>query len=69
EPLLDRVLDGGEIVYESPPIDEMRERRKADLSRLDPGVKRIMNPHIYHVSLSEKLWTLKQELIESAKEE
>jgi hypothetical protein len=45
----------------------MRERRNADLGRLDPGVKRILNPHIYHVSLSEKLWSLKQELIQKEK--
>ena len=67
EPLLEGVLDGGEIAHEPPPIEEMRERRKADLSRLDPGVKRIMNPHIYHVSLSEKLWNLKKELVEAAR--
>jgi nicotinate phosphoribosyltransferase len=45
----------------------MRERRQADVERLDPGVKRIMNPHVYHVSLTERLWSLKQGLIESAK--
>jgi nicotinate phosphoribosyltransferase len=67
EPLLEGILDGGEIAHEPPPIEEMRERRKADLSRLDPGVKRIMNPHIYHVSLSEKLWNLKKELVEAAR--
>jgi nicotinate phosphoribosyltransferase len=67
EPLLDRILDSGETVYEPPPVEELRDRRKADLSRLDPGVKRIMNPHIYHVSLSEKLWSLKEGLVEEAK--
>lgn len=45
------------------PIDQMRARRRADMARLDPGVKRLVNPHIYHVSLTETLWTLKQELI------
>jgi nicotinate phosphoribosyltransferase len=43
----------------------MRTIRDHDLERLDAGVKRIMNPHIYHVSLSPKLWELKQELISS----
>ena len=33
------------------------------MERLDPGVKRLMNPHIYHVSLSEKMWQMKQKLI------
>jgi nicotinate phosphoribosyltransferase len=32
---------------------------------LDPGVKRLINPHIYHVSLTRRLWDLKQELIKS----
>jgi len=29
-------------------------------------VRRIMNPHIYHVSLTQPLWNLKQKLIEAA---
>jgi nicotinate phosphoribosyltransferase len=64
EPLLVEILRDGQLVYEQPTLDEMRERRREDLERLDPGVKRILNPHIYHVSLSEKLWDLKQQLIE-----
>lgn len=64
EPLLDEVMRDGKVVTETPSIDEMRELRKHDVARLDPGVKRLMNPHIYHVSLSENLWDLKQRLIE-----
>ena len=37
------------------------------MERLDPGVKRLMNPHIYHVSLSEKMWQRKQKLIAAMK--
>jgi nicotinate phosphoribosyltransferase len=65
EPLLVPVLEDGKLVYELPAIEEMRSRREADLGRLDPGVRRIMNPHIYHVSLTESLWDLKQALIQS----
>ena len=65
EPLLVDVLRKGELVYDLPSIEKMRERRQADLERLDPGVRRIVNPHIYHVSLTERLWNLKQELIQS----
>lgn len=65
EPLLVTVLDAGQQIYDCPPLEAIREQREADLNRLDPGVKRIINPHIYHVSLSERLWTLKQELIDS----
>jgi nicotinate phosphoribosyltransferase len=66
EPLLVDVLQEGRLVYELPTIDEMREQRVVDVRRLDPGVRRVMNPHIYHVSLTQRLWDLKQELIRSA---
>jgi nicotinate phosphoribosyltransferase len=65
EPLLVDVLDGGALVYDLPSIEEMRDQRQGDIERLDPGVKRLINPHIYHVSLTRRLWDLKQELIAS----
>jgi nicotinate phosphoribosyltransferase len=46
----------------------MRQRRQADLERLEPGVRRIINPHVYHVSLTEPVWSLKQELIASVEQ-
>lgn len=60
------VLQEGRLVAELPPLDDLRARREQDLERLDPGVKRLVNPHVYHVSLTEKLWNLKQDLITSA---
>jgi nicotinate phosphoribosyltransferase len=65
EPLLIEIWREGKLVYDLPSINVMREIRKADVERLDAGVKRLMNPHIYHVSLSQRLWDLKQELIHS----
>jgi nicotinate phosphoribosyltransferase len=66
ESLQVEVLRAGQLVYDLPSIEAMRAWREADLDRLDPGVKRLMNPHIYHVSLSERLWNLKQALIATA---
>ncbi len=66
EPLLVEVLREGERVYEWPPIDAIRHQRQADVSRLDPGVRRIVNPHIYHVSITPRLYDMKQNLIASA---
>ena len=63
EPLLVDVIVDGDIVYDLPSIEEMRRVRNQDLEKLDSGVKRIMFPHIYHVSLTQRLWDLKQELI------
>jgi nicotinate phosphoribosyltransferase len=36
------------------------------VARLDPGVRRLINPHIYHVSVTERLWEMKQKLIAGA---
>jgi nicotinate phosphoribosyltransferase len=66
ESLLVDILREGRVVAELLPIEGLRARREADIQRLDPGVLRLMNPHIYHVSLSERLWEKKQELIDSA---
>jgi len=65
EPLLLEILKEGKMVVEMPSIEIMRTMRQADIERLDGGVRRIMNPHIYHVSLTQRLWYLKQELIRS----
>jgi nicotinate phosphoribosyltransferase len=40
-----------------------QKRRLADLERLDPGVRRLVNPHVYHVSLTPELAKLKHEMI------
>jgi nicotinate phosphoribosyltransferase len=66
EPLLVDVLRDGRRLDGPATLDELRRRRQDDVERLDPGVRRLMNPHIYHVSLSESLWLLKQQLIKSA---
>ncbi len=67
EPLLVEMLREGALTGDRPSIEEMRAVRARDLERLDPGVKRLINPHLYHVSLTQRLWELKESLIESAK--
>ena len=66
ESLLVDVLDQGKLVVGLPDIEEIRRKRMADVERLDSGVRRLMNPHIYHVSLTQRLWDLKQRLIAEA---
>lgn len=67
ECLLQDVFLHGKLVQEHPSIQEIREIRDKDLQVLDPGVKRLINPHIYHVSLSQELRDLKQDMIDSWK--
>jgi nicotinate phosphoribosyltransferase len=63
EPLLEEVMKEGRVTAVWPSLDTMRALRVEDEKRLDAGVRRLINPHVYHVSLSERLWDLKQALI------
>ncbi len=65
EPLLVEMWHEGHVRTELPSLEGLREQRRADVERLDAGVRRLVNPHIYHVSLSEALWELKQKLLAS----
>ncbi len=69
EPLLSEVLRDGRQVYELPSLATIRQQRQDDIEALDPGTRRLVNPHIHHVSLSESLWTLKQETIAKAQKQ
>jgi nicotinate phosphoribosyltransferase len=66
ESLLTPVLEDGRLKSTPPDIESIRQQRDRDLERVDAGVKRIINPHVYHISLSEKLWNLKQQLARQA---
>ncbi len=65
EPLLNEIIKDGKLVYNFPSIEELRRLREKDIENLDSGIKRLILPHPYHVSLSQKLWDVKQNLIES----
>jgi nicotinate phosphoribosyltransferase len=69
EPLQAEILRAGQRVYPPQTIEAMRAQRHADMERLDPGVRRLLNPHIYHVSLTERLWDVKQHLIATARDQ
>ncbi|MGD2044205.1 MAG: nicotinate phosphoribosyltransferase, partial [Acidimicrobiia bacterium] len=57
-------FDKGERVDGTPDLEELRRRRQHDLDRLDTGVRRLVNPHIYHVSLTRKMKDLQRRLVE-----
>ncbi len=68
EPLLEEV-DLGARVDEREAVEMARTRRRDDLDRLDTGVRRLVNPHVYHVSLSSESHRLKQRVIEEMRAE
>jgi len=66
EPLLEVVFQDGKRAGGQPDLETLRSRRNHDLERLDPGVRRLINPHIYHVSLTRGLKELRHDLITEA---
>jgi nicotinate phosphoribosyltransferase len=63
EALLQPVYIGGRLVYELPDLRQIRRHVEAGLARFAPEILRHVNPHIYHVDLSQRLWDLKQRLL------
>lgn len=62
------VLADGEVVHPGgeEALDDlaaMARRREADVAALDAGVRRLINPHTYHVSITDDLLRLKQDLV------
>lgn len=66
-PLLVKIFDKGECVYQSPSLEEIREYCAEQIDSLWDEVKRFENPHKYYVDLSEKLWEIRKLLIEEYK--
>ena len=61
--LLVPIFQGGECVYESPSVAEIREYCLREVATLWEEVRRFENPHRYYVDLSKKLWDIKRELL------
>jgi nicotinate phosphoribosyltransferase len=63
EDLLINVFDKGKATYQSPTIEQIRERVKTQLKGFHNGIKRFVNPHSYPVGLEENLFQLKNKLL------
>lgn len=57
------IVKDGEIVYKRKTVKEIQQYAKEELNTLWNQHKRIINPHIIPVDLSQRLYDLKQELI------
>ena len=61
--LLVQVFKGGELVYEVPDLQTSRAYCQRQVDALWDEVKRFENPHNYYVDLSQKLWDIKHQLL------
>lgn len=57
------VFDKGRCVYEAVDLKKIRDYCREQVDTLWDEVLRFENPHRYYVDLSEKLWTVKDELL------
>jgi nicotinate phosphoribosyltransferase len=64
QPLLKERFAGGKPCGPQPSLEEIRSHSAADLETFDSTYKRRLNPHGYKVSITEKLRSLKLELIQ-----
>jgi nicotinate phosphoribosyltransferase len=61
--LLGLRMTEGRLTGEMPDISTIQARARGELDRLDDTYKRLINPHVYKVSLSDGLSELKSRLI------
>ena len=62
------IFKGGKCVYQSPSIEEIREYCKEQIDTLWDETLRFENPQTYYVDLSQKLWDMKNRLLEEHSE-
>jgi nicotinate phosphoribosyltransferase len=67
ENLLVPVFRAGRLVYDPPPLEDVRQRLRDQLAGFHGGMKRFINPHQYPVGLEKDLHELRMELILKAR--
>ena len=61
--LLEKVMCNGTIIKPQPELDEISTFCRQELNALDKTYRRLLNPHAYRISLSNRLKQLKTNLI------
>lgn len=67
--LLIEVVKNGEVIYDSPSVNDMQQRAKDQLAKLHPTIRRLVNPHEYPAGLEQQLHEKRTRLIVEAREE
>ena len=66
--LLVPIFMAGKLVYDLPDIHAVKAYCQEQVDALWDEVKRFENPHTYYVDLSQKLWDIKQKLLNDEKD-
>ena len=65
--LLVPIFKEGKLVYQLPTLEEIRAYCLQQVDALWDEVKRLDNPHVYYVDLSQKLWDIKQDMLRAGR--
>ena len=65
--LLKPIFRNGDCIYSAPTLEVIREHVQEEKKNFGKEIRRLTNPHIYHVDLSEKLLRLKRQLLEQVR--
>ena len=65
--LLMPIFKNGKLIYQMPSVDHIREMTIQNVESLWEEVKRLDRPHKYYVDLSQKLWDIKNDLLNKGK--
>lgn len=60
------IFKNGKLVYDMPDLKQIAAREDASINEFFPEYRRVVNTQDYKVDLSDKLWTLKQELLRAS---
>ncbi|MCF7932715.1 MAG: nicotinate phosphoribosyltransferase, partial [Acholeplasmataceae bacterium] len=66
-PMLIDIYKEGVLLYQRPSLEAIRAYAALEIKTLWDEVLRLESPHLYYVDLSEKLWTLKEQLLNEVK--
>ena len=58
-----QIFKDGKLIYERPTVKQIMAFEKDNMAKLPEEYKRIYNPHIYKVDLSQKLYDLKETML------
>jgi nicotinate phosphoribosyltransferase len=64
QPLMKKRIENGSLAGSLPSLAEIKKHAADNLECFDSTYKRLLNPHIYKVSITDKLRSLKLELIQ-----
>lgn len=65
--LLTQIYKNGKLIYDLPSLKDIRAYCRKEIGTMWDSVLRFDNPHGYYVDLSQKLWDIKHDMINSFK--